>query len=233
MVISVTENQVSRLDSYPLPKPEDLFAQLARGKTFSILDLSQAYLQIELDEQSRKFAAINTHKGFFQFTRLPYGVSSAPGIFQRTMETLLQDIPAVMVYIAKILITEKSDKKHLETLERVLVRLEESGLKLKRSKCLLMAPSVTYVGHKIDKDGIHPLAEKVRAVQKAPQPKSATELKAYLGLLSYYERFMPNLAHMTAPLYPIYCVPPHLGNGHPKSKLLLRLPRSFLQHHEC
>ena len=90
-------NQVSKLDSYPLPKPEDLFARLAGGKTFSILDLSQAYLQIELDKESRKFVAINTHKSLFQFTRLLYGVSSTPGIFQRTMETLLQDILAVMV----------------------------------------------------------------------------------------------------------------------------------------
>ena len=67
---SVTVNQVSRLDSYPLPKPEDLFARLAGGKTFSILDLSQAYLQIELDEESRKFVAINTHKGLFQFPKV-------------------------------------------------------------------------------------------------------------------------------------------------------------------
>ena len=68
----------------------------------------------------------------------------------------------MIVYIDDILITGKSDEEHLETLERVLVHLEESGLKLKRSKCLLMAPSVTYLGHKIDKDGIHPLTEKVR-----------------------------------------------------------------------
>ena len=68
-----------------------------------------------------------------------------------------------------------------------------------------MAPSVTYLGHKIDKDGIHPLAEKVQAVQKAPEPKSVTELKVYLGLLRYYGRYMPNLAHMIAPLYHLLC----------------------------
>lgn len=122
------------------------------------------------------------------------------------MEALLQDIPAVMVYIDDILITGKSDEEHLETLEKVLVRLEEAGLKLKKSKCLLMAPSVTCLGHKIDKDGIHPLTEKVRAVQKAPEPKSVTELKAYLGLLSYYGKFIPNLAHMIAPLPSVRCL---------------------------
>ena len=106
-----------------------------------------------------------------------------------------------MVYINDILVTGKSDEEHLETLEKVLVRLEESGLKLKKSKCSLMVPSMTYLGHKIDMDGIHPLTEKVRAVQEAPEPKSVTELKAYLGLLSYYGKFIPNLAHTIAPLY--------------------------------
>ena len=91
----MTVNQASRVDSYLLPKPEDLFTRLAGGKSFSKLDLSQAYLQIELDEESRNYVAINTHKGLFQFTRLTYGISSAPGIFQRTMEALLQDIPTI------------------------------------------------------------------------------------------------------------------------------------------
>ena len=153
------------------------------------------------------------------------------------MEALLQDIPAVMVYIDDILITGKSEEEHLETLERVLARLEESGLKLKRSKCLLMAPSVTYLGHKIDKDGIRPLAEKVRAVQKAPEPKNVTELKAYLGLLSYYGRFMPNFAHTIAPLYRLLCASTHWQwtsheqNAFEASKELLAAPR-VLAHYD-
>ena len=90
--VKQTINPVSKLDRYPIPKVEDLFAKLSGGKA---LDLSQAYQQLLLDDDSKKYAVINTHKGLYQYTRLPYGVSSAPGIFQRTMENLLKGIPGV------------------------------------------------------------------------------------------------------------------------------------------
>ena len=85
-----TVNQAAKLEHYPISKVEDLFAKLAGGKRFSKLDLSQAYQQILLDEDSRQYVTINTHKGLFQYKRLPFGASSAPGIFQRTMESLVQ-----------------------------------------------------------------------------------------------------------------------------------------------
>ena len=198
---SLTVNKASRLDCYPIPRVEDLFAKLRGGKSFTKLDMSQAYLQLQLDDESKKYVVVNTHKGLFQYNRLPFGVSSAPGIFQRTMESLLQDIPAVVVYIDDILITGASDTEHMQSLERVLDRLESSGLRLKKDKCVFTAPSVNYLGHKIDKDGIHPTEDKVRAVQQAPAPKNVSELKAFLGLLNYYGKFMPNLATTLSPLY--------------------------------
>ena len=100
----MTVNSASKLDAYPIPKIEDLFARLSGGICFSKLDLSQAYQQLELEEDSKQFVVVNTHKGLFRYNRLPFGISSAPGIFQRTMESLLQDIPSVIVYIDDILI---------------------------------------------------------------------------------------------------------------------------------
>lgn len=88
----LTINQASRLDRYPIPKVEDLLTSLAGGQSFTKLDLSQAYLQIKLKEEARKYVVINTHKGLYQYTRLPYGVASAPGIFQRVMENVLRDL---------------------------------------------------------------------------------------------------------------------------------------------
>ena len=111
---------------------------------------------------------VNTHKGLFRYNRLPFGISLAPGIFQRTMESLLQDIPSVIVYIDDILISGQSEEEHLQLLERVLDRLETAGLRLKREKCLLMAELVEYLGHRIDKNGLHPPKEKVKAVCDAP-----------------------------------------------------------------
>ena len=127
---------------------------------------------------------INTHKGLFQYNRLPFGVSSAPAIFQRVMESLLQGIPNVCVYIDDILVAGKTYQEHINSLEKVLA-----------------TPSVTYLGYCIDKDGIHPTMEKVKAIKEAPQPQNVTQLKAYLGLLSYYNRFLPHLPTVLAPLY--------------------------------
>ena len=196
-----TVNKFAKLDQYHIPRVEDLFAKLARGKTFRKLDLSQAYLQVPLEDESKKYLVINTHKGLFRYTWLPYGVSFAPGIFQHLMENILQDLPNVIVYMDDILVTGATEKEHLNTLAEVLSRLERAGLRAQKQKCKFMSSSVTYLGHMIDQHGLHPLQEKVRAVQDAPAPKNVSELKSFLGLLTYYSKFLPNMAHMLAPLY--------------------------------
>ena len=177
----VTINQASKLDQYPRK--------------------IQAYQQLLLEENSKRFVVINTHRGLFRYNRLPFGVASAPGIFQRVMESLLSGIPGVVVYIDDILITGKTEADHLVALEEVLKRIENAGLRLKKEKCAFLAPSVVYLGYKVDAQGIHPVAEKVKAIQEAPRPKNVTELKSYLGLLMYYSRFLPNLSDTLAPLY--------------------------------
>ncbi|KAG1959630.1 hypothetical protein F2P79_005884 [Pimephales promelas] len=134
-------------------------------------------------------------------TRLPFGVSSSPAIFQRTIEGVLQGIPYVAVFLDDILVTGRNDEEHLQTLARVLRRLQEAGLRLKRSKCSFMEKEVTFLGHKVDETGLHPVPEKVTALQNAPAPKNVTELKAYLGLLNYYNKFLPNLSTILAPVH--------------------------------
>ena len=108
----LTVNKVARLDRYPIPRIEDLLAKLAGGKRFSKLDMSQAYQELLLDESSRQYVVINTHKGLFRYSRLPFGVSSASGIFQRVMKNLLQDIAklwyALRVHIQFGFVTLKS-----------------------------------------------------------------------------------------------------------------------------
>ena len=196
-----TVNPVAKLDKYLIPRIEDLFSKLAGGKAFTKLDLSQAYLQLPLEDDSKKYVVINTHKGLFRYNRLPYGVSSAPGIFQRYMESLLQGIPNVIVYIDDILITGKTESEHLSTLSKVLTKLEEAGLRAHRSKCKFMAKSVVFLGHMIDEHGVHPVKEKIQAIREAPVPRNVSELKSYLGLLTYYSKFLPNMADVLAPLY--------------------------------
>ena len=187
----MTINPVSKLDRYPIPKVEDLFATLQKGETFTKLDLSQAYQQLPLDEESKKYTVINTNRGLFRYTRLPFGISSAPGIFQRVIDNLLQGLPAVAGYIDDILLTGETEEKHLQTLREVLRRLDEAGLRLKFSKCKFMQQSVSYLGYRI---GLHPLQDKVEAIHDAPNPQSVQQLKAYLGLLTnFYQTFQVSL----------------------------------------
>ena len=115
----VTVNSVLDVDQYPLPKPEDIFASLSGGKRFTVLDLTNAYNQLLLDGDSRKFVTINTHKGLYQYTRLPFGIASAPAIFQRTMDTILQGIEGVACYIDDIIVTGKTAEEHFQHLEEV------------------------------------------------------------------------------------------------------------------
>ena len=113
----LTANKLSRLESYPLPRVEDLFSALSGGKAFSKLDLSQVYLQLELDNESKKYLTMNTHKGLFRYNRLPFGVSSAPAIFQLTMDSLFQGFNGVLAYLDDILVTGSSTEEHLVNLE--------------------------------------------------------------------------------------------------------------------
>ena len=130
-----TANPVAKLDRYPIPRVKDLFSKLTGGKAFTKLDLSQAYLQLPLDEEFKKYEVISTHKGLFQYNRLPYGVSLAPGIFQRYMEGLLHGVPNVVVYLDDILITGKDEAEHMSVLSQVLHRLDQAGLRAQQSKC--------------------------------------------------------------------------------------------------
>ena len=197
----LTVNKVAKPDVYPLPRIEELFATLAGGKGFTKLDLAHAYQQIPLEQSSKQYVTINTHKGLYQYNRLPFGVAAAPSIFQRTMENLLQGIPHVSIYLDDILVTGTSDADHLVTLDKVLSRLKDAGLRLKQSKCKFMLHFVDYLGHRISENGLRPTEEKVRAITEAPPPTEVSQLRSFLGLINYYAKFLPNLANTMAPLY--------------------------------
>ena len=196
----VTVNPMLEVDQYPLPKPDDLFATLAGGHKFTKLDLKQAYQQMPLDETSKDLVTINTHQGLYRFTQLPFRVASAPALFQRAMDSILQGIPRVICYIDDILISGSSEENHLSNLEEVLKQLQHHGVKLRAAKCAFLQDSVEFLGHTIDNKGLHTSTRKVEAVQKAPTPKNQQELRSFLGLVHYYGKFLPNLSTLLHPL---------------------------------
>ncbi len=210
----VTINPVLQVDQFPLPKPEDLFATLAGGEKFTKLDLSQAYQQVVLEPESRKYVTINTHQGLYQYNRLPFGVACAPAVFQQTMEKILQGIPRVIVYIDDILVTGRNDSEHLASLTTVFERLHAYGVRLKRNKCFFMRASVEFLGYLVDAEGLHTTPQKVAAIVNAPRPKNVHELRSFLGLANYYSKFIPNLAEITHPLNRLLCIRIPSGSGH-------------------
>ena len=128
-----TVNPVSTLDKFHIPKIENLFSTLAGGKVFSKIDCRQAYQQFPYE--SKQYPVITTHKGFFHYTCLPFGVSSAPGIFQCVIENVLQDIENVIVYLDDILLSSATESDHLKLIDQMLERLEKAGLRARKDKC--------------------------------------------------------------------------------------------------
>ena len=132
----VSVNPVLRAEQYPLPRIEDIFANLAGGKQFSKLDLRQAYHQMEVTEESKKYLTINTHKGLYQYNRLVFGVTSCPAIWQRAIDQGLQGVPDTQCILDDMIITGKTDEEHLENLEKLLKRLQDAGLKANKRSAI-------------------------------------------------------------------------------------------------
>ena len=190
----VTVNQALDVEEYPLPTPEELFSTLSGGRIFSKLDLSQAYPQVSVDEASKPYLRVNTHRGLYVYNCLPFGVASVPAIFQKIMDTVLQGITGVTCYIDDILVSSPDEETHIQILGEVFDRLEKHGFRLKQNKCEFLLSHIEYLGHVVNEAGLHPLPSKVEAITKAPIPVNAQQLRSFLGLVNYYGKFIPNLA---------------------------------------
>ncbi|XP_052753094.1 uncharacterized protein K02A2.6-like [Galleria mellonella] len=197
----VTINQYVQVDDYPLPRFEEITSKLAGGQLFTKIDLKDAYLQLLVHPESRRYLTISTHKGYFQYKRLPFGISFAPAVFQRIMHQILSGLDGVVCYLDDILITAGTRQEHIKRVRTVLQRLQEAGIKSQISKCSWLQESVTFLGHKIDKNGLHPTSERVEAIKKMPTPTNVAELRSFLGSITYYGRFIDNLHVRCAPLY--------------------------------
>ncbi|XP_059053689.1 uncharacterized protein K02A2.6-like [Achroia grisella] len=195
-----TVNPNIKIDNYPLPTAENIFASMAGGKMFVVLDLSDAYTQICVNEQSQPLLTVNTHKGLYRFKRLIYGIASAPAIFQSVMDQVLSGIDNTKCYIDDILIKGLNFQDCYNTVVRVLQKLSEYNIKVNFKKCKWFCQSVEYLGHVIDAEGRKPSPNLVEAVVKAKRPDNVKELRSYLGLLNFYHNYIENLSTIVKPL---------------------------------
>lgn len=197
----VTLNPCLKVDQYPLPLVEEVIYKVSKGRYFSILDLSKAYLQCALTEESQKLVTVNTHKGLYRYKRLPFGVASAPALFQRIMEQILLDLPQCACYLDDIIICGKDQKECERNVIVVLERLKKYNVKVNLEKCMFNKTEVEFLGFRLSKEGIKPSSSKIKAIQEAPTPTNLTQLRSYLGLLNYYNKFIPMSSELLKPLY--------------------------------
>ena len=196
-------NSVTHYDTYPLPHIDTCLGSMDGAMWFSTLNLRSGYHNIRIRESDRDKTAFITRRGCFRYKVLPFGCSTAPSVFQRLMDLVLCGLTYVtcLVYLDDIIVYASNFETHLERVRQVFSRLRVANLKLHATKCCLFQKRVAFLGYVLSEKGIDVEEEKVAVVRDWPPPRNLSELRSYLGLCSYYRRFMKGFADIAAPLY--------------------------------
>jgi len=195
-------NDVTEKDAFPVPHVKDALDSFHGARYFATIDLLSGYWQMGMTERVKQCSAFCTRRGLFQFTRMPFGLTNAPSTFCRLMGTILYDLlyKICICYLDDINVFAATPHELIDHLDRVFTRLRERGLKAKPSKCVFFKSPIEFLGHLVSAAGIEPQPDKVERIQNWPTPHCLTEVRAFMGLASYYRRFVKNCAKIVEPL---------------------------------
>lgn len=195
-------NKVTERDAYPLPLVTTTLDKLRDAKYLSSLDIKSAYWQVPVSEESKPLTAFTVPgRGLFQFRRMPFGLHNAPATWQRLIDRVLSPLEQyVFVYLDDIVIVTQSFEKHVEVLQQVFQKLMEAGLTVRRDKCHFCRSELKFLGYVVDRNGLRCDPDKVSAILNIPVPKNVTEVRRFLGIVSWYRRFIPNMATLVSPI---------------------------------
>ncbi|KAI4890200.1 hypothetical protein NFI96_001996, partial [Prochilodus magdalenae] len=194
-------NRAVKREKYVLPTVDEILPRLGGSTVFTTLDAASGFYQIPLHENSKTLTTFITPFGRYAFRRLPFGITSAPEIFQRKMVETLAGLEGVELFMDDILVHGATEEIHDQRLDKTLKVIEASGLKLNEHKCKFRQTQVRFLGHVIDKAGSRPDPDKVAGIENFPQPNNITELKRFLGMVNYLAKYVPELSTIAEPLY--------------------------------
>ena len=171
-------------ETHPIPPVDDTLAQLAGTAVFSKVDANSGFWQIPLTDDSQLLTTFITPHGRYCFRKLPFGISSAPELYQRRMSQILSGLDGIVCHIDDVLIYGSTQQEHHTRLHAALSRLQAAGVTLNADKCLFSQTSIKFLRHVIDKHGVHPDPERVAAVQRVTAPKEISQLRRFMGVVN-------------------------------------------------
>jgi len=193
-------NSFTKRDTYPLPKPQEMFDKLNGCKYFTKLDANKGFYQIKVKDADIEKIAFSMGDGLYEYVKLPFGLTNAPATYQRLMNKILMDEDHADAYMDDIIIRSKTFPDNLKAIRSVLSRLRSAGIKLKPSKCEWAQSNIIFLGHHLSGEGVMPDPGNTDKVKNFPTPKNVKQVQTFLGLAGYYRRFQKDYAKIALPL---------------------------------